>query len=166
MKVIDGSSKFSNADTVVVMSAIAVTNSTGGNTFPAGAFQPGHVIQNGVANATIIEANTTANSEALILKVKPLPVDLLAANTIKWRFGAGDTIRNVTTANVANVVATIGLGAEASITTDTLGKVTALTVTSGGAGYYVDPHVTIMIETTSSVTAAEISQLDVSALLS
>lgn len=164
MKVIDGSSKFSNADAVVVMSAIAVTNSTGGNTFPAGAFQAGHVIQNGVANATIIEANTTANSEALILKIKPLAVDLLTANTTKWRFGGGDTIRNVTTANVANVVASIGIGAEGSITTDSLGKVTALTVTSGGSGYYVEPHVTIMIETTSSVTTAEIAQLDVAAL--
>jgi hypothetical protein len=164
MKVIDGSSKFSNADTVVVMSAIAVTNSTGGNTFPAGAFQAGHIIQNGVANATIIEANTTANSEALILKIKPLATDLISANTIKWRFGAGDTIRNATTANVANVAATIGVGAEASITTDTLGKITALTVTSGGAGYYVEPHVTVKIETTSSISSAEIAQLDVSAL--
>lgn len=164
MKVIDGSSKFSNADSVVVMSAIAVTNSTGGNTFPAGAFAAGQIIQNGVANATIIEANTTANSEVLILKVKPLENDLISANTIKWRFGAGDTIRNANTANVANVVATIGIGAEASITTDTLGKVTALTVTSGGAGYYVPPHITIKIETTSSVSSAEIAQLDVSAL--
>ena len=164
MRVNDGSSKFSNADSVVIMSAIAVTNSTGGNTFPAGAFVAGHVIQNGVANATIVEANATANAEVLILKVKPLPADLLTANTIKWRFGAGDTIRNTTTANVANVAATVGGGADASITTDTLGKVTALTVTSGGSGYYVEPYVTIKIETTSSITTAEISQLDVTAL--
>lgn len=164
MRVNDGSSKFSNADTVVVMSAIAVTNSTGGNTFPAGAFIAGHVIQNGVANATIIEANATANSEVLILKIKPLASDLLAANTIKWRFGAGDTIRNVTTANVANVAATVGGGAEASITTDTLGKVTALTVTSGGSGYYIQPYVSIKIETTSSISTAEITQLDVTGL--
>lgn len=164
MRVVDGSSKFSNADSVVVMSAIAVTNSTGGNTFPAGAFVAGHVIQNGVANATIVEANATANAEVLILKVKPLASDLLAANTIKWRFGAGDTIRNATTANVANVAAIVGGGAEASITTDTLGKVTALTVTSGGSGYYVPPYVTIKIETTSSITTAEITQLDVTGL--
>jgi hypothetical protein len=164
MRVNDGSSKFSNADSVVVMSAIAVTNSTGGNTFPAGAFAAGHVIQNGVANATIIEANATANLQVLILKVKPLAADLLTANNIKWRFGAGDTIRNATTANVANVAATVGIGAEGSITTDTLGKVTALTVTSGGSGYYVEPHVTIKIENTSSITTAEISQLDVTGL--
>jgi len=164
MRVNDGSSKFSNSDTVVAMSAVAVTNSTGGNTFPSGAFVAGHVIQNGVANATIIEANATANAEVLILKIKPLASDLLAANTIKWRFGAGDTIRNVTTANVANVAAIIGGGAEASITTDTLGKVTALTVTSGGSGYYVQPYVSIQIENTSSITTAEITQLDVTGL--
>jgi len=164
MRVTDGSSKFSNADSVVVVSSLAITNSTGGNTFPAGAFVAGHVIQNGVANATIVEANSTANSEVLILKIKPLAVDLLAANTIKWRFGAGDTIRNTTTANVANVSSTIGAGAEASITTDTLGKVTALTVTSGGSGYYVPPYVSIKIENTSSISTAEISQLDVAPL--
>lgn len=164
MKVNDGSSGFSNADSVVVMSAIAVTNSTGGNTFPVGAFQAGHIIQNGVANATIVEANTTANTQALILKVKPLAADLLAANTIKWRFGAGDTIRNATTANVANVVATIGAGAGASITTDSLGKVTALSVTSGGSGYYIAPYISIKIENTSSITSAQVNQLDVTAL--
>jgi hypothetical protein len=164
MRVNDGSSKFSNSDTVVVMSAIAVTNSTGGNTFPVGAFLKDHVIQNGVANATIVEANATANAEVLILKIKPLASDLLAANTIKWRFGAGDTIRNVTTANVANVAATIGGGAQASITTDTLGKVTALTVTSGGSGYYVQPYVSIQIETTTTITTAEITQLNITGL--
>jgi hypothetical protein len=163
MKINNGSSAFSNADSVVVMSAIAITNSTGGNTFPAGAFVAGHVIQNGVANATIIEANTTANSEALILKIKPLAADLLTANTIKWRFGAGETIRNITTANVANVAAVIGSGADASITTDSLGKITALSVVSGGAGYYVPPHVTVKIDTTSSITTAEINQLDITA---
>ena len=164
MKVNDGSSGFSNADSVVIMSAIAVTNSTGGNTFPVGAFVAGHVIQNGVANATIVEANTTANTNALILKIKPLATDLISANTIKWRFGAGDTIRNTTTANVANVASTIGAGAAASITTDTLGKITALSVTSGGSGYYFQPYVSVKIENTSSITSAQINQLDVTAL--
>lgn len=163
MKVNDGSSTFSNVDTVVVMSAIAVTNSTGGNTFPAGAFVAGHVIQNGVANATIVEANSTANSQALVLKIKPLAADLISANTIKWRFGQGDTIRNATTANTANVASVIGQGAAATITTDSLGKVTALTVTSGGAGYYVAPYISIKIENTSAITSAEINQFDVTA---
>ena len=164
MKVSDGSSGFINSDSIVVMSAIAVTNSTGGTTFPGGAFSPGQVIQNGVANATIIEANATANSEVLILKIKPLTVDLLSANTIKWRFGAGETIRNANTANTANVVSIIGAGAAGSLITDSLGKITSITVTSGGSGYYIPPHITVKIESNTSITTAEINQLDVTAL--
>lgn len=164
MKVVDGSSAFVNSDSIVVVSALAVQNSTGGATFPGSAFVAGQVIQNGVANATIIEANSTANSEALILKIKPLAVDLLAANNIKWRFGAGDTIRNATTANTASVVEVIGAGADGVLTTDSLGKITSVTVTSQGTGYYVPPHVTVQIESNTSITTAEINQLDITPL--
>lgn len=164
MKVIDGSSAFTNADSVVVMSAIAVQNSSGGSTFPAGAFDVNNVIQNGVANAVIIEANSTANSEVLILKVKPLTNDLLSANTIKWRFGAGETIRNANTANTANVVALVGAGAEGSLVTDSLGKIVSINVTAEGSGYYVPPHITVKIESNTSITLSEINQLAVEPL--
>ena len=160
----NGSSLFSNTDGVVIVSALAVQNSTGGNTFPASSFVAGQVIQNGVANLVIIEANATANAEALILKVKPLAADLLTANTTKWRFGAGETIRNATTANTANVVAVIGSSATGSLVTDALGKITSISVTGQGSGYYVEPHVTVMKQSTSSLSVAEINSLDVSAL--
>jgi len=163
-RVNNGSSLFSNTDAVVFVSALAVQNSTGGSTFPAGAWQAGHTIQNGVANLVIIEANTTANTEALILKVKPLAVDLLTANTTKWRFGAGETIRNVATANVANVVAIVGAGAAGSLVTDAFGKITSISVVGQGTGYYVEPHVTVMKQTTSALSTAEINDLDVAAL--
>lgn len=163
-RVINGSSLFSNNDAVVFVSALAVQNSTGGTTFPGSAFVAGQTIQNGVANLVIIEANTTANTEALILKVRPLAADLLTANTTKWRFGVGETIRNASTANTANVVAVIGAGAAGSLVTDALGKVTSISVTGQGAGYYVAPHVTIMKQTTSSLSATEIADLDVTAL--
>ena len=163
-RVINGSSLFSNNDAVVFVSALAVQNSTGGTTFPGSAFVAGQTIQNGVANLVIIEANTTANTEALILKVRPLAADLLTANTTKWRFGVGETIRNASTANTANVVAVIGTGAAGSLVTDALGKVTSISVTGQGAGYYVAPHVTIMKQTTSSLSATEIADLDVTAL--
>jgi hypothetical protein len=163
-RVTNGSSLFSNNDGVVFVSALAVQNSTGGATFPAAAFVAGQVIQNGVANIQIIEANTTANTQALILKVKPLAADLLTANTTKWRFGAGETIRNATTANTANVVAVIGSGAAGSLVTDSLGKITSISITGQGGGYYVAPHVTVMKQTTSSLSATEIADLDVTAL--
>jgi hypothetical protein len=160
-RVINGSSLFSNTDGTIFVSALAIQNSTGGATFPAGAWVAGHTIQNGVANLVIIEANTTANTEALVLKVRPLAADLLTANTTKWRFGAGETIRNATTANTANVVAVIGSGASGSLVTDALGKITSISVTGQGTGYYVEPHVTVMKQTTSSLTSTEIADLDV-----
>ena len=160
IKVNDGASKFANNDSVVVMSALAVQNSTGGAA-SAASFVAGSVIQNGVANAVIIEANTTANSSALILKVRPEYSDLISANTIKFRFAAGEQIRNFTSGASANVVAIVGSGAVGSITTDSLGKVTAVQVIGQGSGYYVEPHVTIANNsTTSTATATELGELE------
>ena len=163
-KVINGSSLFSNTDAAVFVSALAVQNTTGGTTFAAGAFSEGHTIQNGVANLVIIEANTTANNLALVLKVKPLPSDLLTANSAKWRFTAGESIKNATTSNVAIIAATIGSGADGSIVTDSLGKVLSISVTGQGSGYYVPPHVTVAKQTASSLTATEYGDLDIQAL--
>jgi hypothetical protein len=164
-RVNNGSSLISNTDTVVFVSALAVQNSTGGSTFPVGAWQSGHTIQNGVANLVIIEANTTANTDALILKVRPYANNLAdgTANTTKWRFGVGETIRNTTTANVANVVAVVGTGAAGSLVTDAFGKITSISVVGEGSGYYVEPHVTVMKQTTSALSATEIGDLDVTA---
>jgi hypothetical protein len=163
IRVNDGSSKFGNSDTVVVMSALAVQNSTGGAA-AAASFTAGSVIQNGIANAVIVEANSTANTEALILKVRPEWVDLQSANTIKWRFSAGESIRNVTSGVSANVVAVVGSGAVGSITTDSLGKVTAIQVVGEGSGYYVEPYVTISNNsTTSTFTSTELQELELAA---
>jgi len=163
IKVNDGASKFANNDSVVVMSALAVQNSTGGAA-AAASFVAGSVIQNGVANAVIIEANITANSTALILKVRPEYPDLISANTIKFRFAAGEQIRNVTSGVSANVAAIVGSGAVGSLTTDSLGKVTAVQVLAQGSGYYVEPHVTIANNsTTSTFTATELGELELAA---
>ena len=165
-RVNNGSSLFSNTDGVIVVSALAVQNSTGGNTFPAGAFANGQTIQNGVANLVIVEANATANAEVLILKVRPYANNLGdgTANTTKWRFGPGETIRNANTSNTANVVALIGTGAAGSLVTDALGKVTSISVVGQGSGYYVPPHITIMKQTASALSSTEIGDLDVDAL--
>jgi hypothetical protein len=163
IKVNDGASKFSNSDTVVVMSALAVQNSTGGAA-AAASFVAGSKIQNGVANAVIIEANTTANSSALILKVRPEYSDLQSANTIKFRFAAGEQIRNFTSGVSANVVAIVGSGAVGSLTTDSLGKVTAVQIIGQGSGYYVEPHVTIANNsTTSTFGETELVELELAA---
>lgn len=160
-RVIDGSSGFSNTDTAVIVSSLAIQNSTGGSGFPGGAFAVNQIIQNGVANAIIVEANATANSEALLLKLRPLSTDLQTANTLKWKFTAGETIRNANTANVANIAAVIGSGAQAAIVTDALGKIVSLSPINLGSGYYYQPYVTVSITSGSGINASEITQLDV-----
>lgn len=163
-KVIDGSSSFSKNDTVVIVSSIAVQNSTGGTTFANSGFVPGDVIQNGVANCTIIEANTTANSSVVILKIRPLAVDLKTANTLLWKFSNTETITDSTTNDYAKIVQVIGSGAEASLTTDALGKITAMSVVSQGSGYYYPPYVSVSITSGStSILNSQIDQLSVTA---
>lgn len=163
-KVVDGSSGFANTDTAVIVSSLAVQNSTGGANFPAGAFSVGDTIQNGVANAVIVEANTTANTQALVLRIKPLAGDLQTANTLLWRFSAGETIVNANTANTANVVSLIGQSATATLTTDSLGKITSITSLGNGSGYYHPPYVAVSITSGGSTTASQINQLNVSPL--
>jgi len=160
-KVTDGSSGFSNSDSVVVVSAIAVQNSTGGTEFPAGGFDVNDVIQNGVANAVILEANNTANSEALVLKIRPLASDLQTANTLKWKFTSGETILNANTANTANVISVIGTNAQGSLITDSLGKILSITPINSGSGYYYPPHVGVSITSNSGIGTAEINQLNI-----
>lgn len=161
--VIDGSTGFSNSDTIEVVSALAVQNTSGGKEFPVGAFAINNIIQNGYANAIIVEANTTANSEALVLRIKPLPGDLKSANNVKWRFNNLETIRNANTGNSAIVSEIIGSGAKGSILTNSLGKIQSISVVNRGSGYYYAPFVAASITSNSSITNSEISQLNVDA---
>ena len=164
INVIQGSRNVSNSDAIVVVSAIAVQNSTGGSSFTAGSFNVGDTIQNGVANAVIIEANTTANTKALVLKIKPLSEDLLTANTLLWKFSAGENILNYNTAATAKIADTIGDGADAALSTDSLGKITSITMTAGGSGYYVEPHVTVKkLFASGPLSATNITELDLTA---
>ncbi len=164
--IVDGSSGFSNNDTVVVVPAIAIQNSTGGATFPAGAFTNTHIITNNVANLEIIEVDSTSNSQALILRVKPVANNLKTANSILWTINPGDTITNLSNVgNYANVIAIVGSGAEATLVTDALGKLTSIQEVNLGRGYYVRPHVAISITSGgTSITNNQINQANVTAL--
>lgn len=161
--VIDGSTGFSNSDTIEVISSIAIQNSVGGKDFDPGSFSVNHVIQNGYANAIIVEANTTANSDALLLRIKPLPDDLKSANNVKWRFNNLETIRNANTGNSAVISEIIGSGAKGSIVTNSLGKIQSVSVVNKGSGYYYAPFVTASITSNSNITNSEISQLNIDA---
>lgn len=161
-KVNNGSSGFSSRDSVVVVPAIAIQNSSGGKTFATNTFVAGHIITNGVANATIVEVDSTSNTDYLVLKLKPLAADLKTANSILWQFYSSDTVvESSNSLAQAKVTGIIGQGAKGTLSVDSVGKITAVTQTSLGSGYYVVPYVGIAPTSDSTVTASAISQVDI-----
>lgn len=138
------SSGFSNTDSVVFTSAIAIQNSSGGTSF-ANNFYVGDFITDSVANAQIVTVDTTTNTEVVILRVKPRAVDLKAANADLWAFETNTNIQttNTSASDIATIVGIIGSGAAGSLVTGALGEVDQLAVTQKGTGYYALPTVTI-----------------------
>jgi Phage-related tail fibre protein len=152
IQIANASAGFSNSDSVVILSALAVQNSTGGTTL-ANNFFVGDGVTDGTANVQIVEVNTTANSAAIILKVKPLPAGLNAANSDTWTFSTNTTVQstNAAPSDVVKVVGFVGTGAAALMRTGTInGEVSTVTVTQKGSGYYVAP--TVSIQSTGATT--------------
>ncbi len=150
--VLGGGSGFSNSDNIVVLSAIKLA----GNSY---AFQAGERITQSTtgAKAVIKTVNTTAFSNTTLITIKPLNSDLIGSNSAAWAFEAGyNIVGNISLATgmVANIV---GSGAQGIVRTDSLGIVTSVSLTEGGAGYEVLPHVTI----NTSNTTADLSTLDI-----
>lgn len=143
--VVNGSSGFSKEDRVVILSAIAIQNSTGGKAF-ANNFYSGDYITDMTANVQIIEApDTTTLENAVILKIKPRAVDLKNGDSSKWTLGLNNSIVsvNATPSDSAKIVSIIGSGASALIDTTTLGAIESVNITSKGSGYSVVPSVSI-----------------------
>ena len=144
------SAGFSNTDIPVFLSAITVQNTSGGQSFvnatgQACTFVVGETItqQFTGAQATIAQVNSTANVDNLVLKIKPLASQLRIGNTDSWTFLEGYGFTSATSKITANLISTIGSGAEGSILTDADGGVTTLIVTKKGSGYYVEPYVSV-----------------------
>lgn len=158
-----GSTLYSNNDTVVFVSAITVTNSSGGNSFvnsTSGActFSIGQTIVGGTstANLVITEVNNTINSAALVLKVRPTTVDITAlnANTARWTLTNAELISVSGGVQGANITSLIGSGAAATLVTDSSGTINAVSLTNRGTGYYAPPYVTVASNTGSFSTLA------------
>lgn len=163
----DGSSGFANSDQVVVTSAIAIQNSTGGTTIPGLTVEVNDYIRNaGVATAQIVEVNSTARSDALVLRIKPVPTNLTSSNNALWTFYEGDSVEiykfaTPTIKSTANKIEKIyGFGAAGSLITDSLGKVVSIAVTNSGQNYDFEPFVSI---SSNSAVVTEIEQFSATA---
>ena len=138
------SAGFSNTDSVVFLSAIAIQNSTGGTSFTNN-FYPQDYISDGTANVQVVSVDTTTNTEVVILRVKPRAVDLKAANSDLWTLTVNNNIQssNATPSDVARITKIIGSGATGLLKTGAAGEVDSITVTAKGSGYTVLPTVSI-----------------------
>ena len=138
----NGGIGFSNSDSVVVSPAIVVNVSSGTFTNTEYLYQPFTG-----ANVQIIGIDTTtlANTNQVILRIKPRTIDLYAntSNSVNWTILNSYPVRNAGSTVTADVESIVGDGAKALITTDSTGKVIDVTVTSVGTGYETLPHVTI-----------------------
>jgi len=162
IRVVARSSGFSNTDSIVVLSAIEVQNTTGGTTFSnttgSVVFAAGDIITQSStgANATVISVDTTANTQAVTLRIKPLTSDLQIANTDNWDFEINQDI-TVTAKGISDSVLAnfVGQGANASLTTTGEGGINTVTMTNKGTGYRIVPHITVSTENNqpSTITA-------------
>ena len=147
--VVNGGVGFSNSDTVQITSALIVANSTIGS--GAGVSQ---TIGANTANVYVIESNTTfgtlqvgsntytSSAGYTLLKIRPITADLSNSSVpaSKWNITVGQSI--VQGSNSALVVAKVGSGASATLTTDGSGIITDVSLVSSGSDYDILPHVT------------------------
>ena len=138
----NGGSGFSNNDVPVFLSALVVNVSSG-------SFNVSDHITNLVrANSTVVavDSTTLADSGQVILSIKPMSADLIAANSSanNWSFSNSEAIQVYGNPAVAGTIeGVIGYGANGIIRTDSTGKIVSFTMNNKGASYTVLPTVTI-----------------------
>ena len=142
--ILNGSSGFVSTDKVVVLSAIAIQNTSGGTAF-ANNFFAGDYLTDGTANVQIKAVDTTTISGSIVLKIAPRLEDLKSGDISKWTLNTNTNVQtaNATPSSLARVVSIIGSGATAVITTAQIGEVTSIDILNKGIGYTVLPSVTI-----------------------
>ena len=152
VRVDNGGIGFSNTDTVVFSSALTIAGNT--STFEVGE----RVTQAGTnARAIVKSLDTAAVPGATVISIKPLVTDLQSSNALAWAFNAGNNIVGNVTLSTANVASVVGQGAQGFLTTDSLGIVQTISLSSGGNNYTILPHVTIQ----TSNNSATVGSLDI-----
>lgn len=153
----NGGLGFANSDTLHIISALTVQVSSG-------SFTNGEIFTQATSGARqqIVGIANGATSNTKILSIKPINTEQLAntfANSTSWTIQTGYNITGNTSSAVANVVSQIGSGAVGSISTDSLGVVRNIVLSSGGKDYTTLPQVVIKPASAS----ASVSTLDLSA---
>jgi hypothetical protein len=145
VNITNASQGFTNADSLVILSAIEVQNTSGGLEFANGIFEVDEIITQDTtgAQAVITSVNATANSTALVLQIKPLTSQLAIGNTTSWSFETDYNIISSNTENEGVLAGFVGTGATGIIETTTVGAIRKVDIAFQGVNYYVPPYATI-----------------------
>jgi len=157
----NGGTGFSNSDTVQIVSQILVEFTNG--TIGAGN-NISQTIETATANLNVLSVNSSFGSVTLttveangdtssvtytdtnykILSVKPIQTDLsnTSVTSTKWTTSVGYNVIQGAS-NTANVVAILGAGASAVLTTDSQGTINDISMVSSGSNYSFLPYVTV-----------------------
>lgn len=151
IEVLNGGLAFSNADTVVAVSAVVLS-------VASGSLSVGDYLMNDQnANVEIvsIDSTTLANNSLSIVTVKPRSSDLAnsEANSAFWTLQIGQSVTNPAASLSASVTNIIGGGLKAAIVTNGSGAIQQLPILARGVGYTTPPYVTIRsIDNTTGYT--------------
>lgn len=157
VKIIAGGSNFSNSDIVVCTPQVAVS-------LTSGSFSNGdYIVQPSTgANLQIIavDEDTLASEGKILLQVKPINQHLAnaAVNAASWTLQAYADITDQTNTVAGSITDVFGSQFSASIITNGIGKVSAVTIDNTGVGYDYVPHVSIRsIGNLSGVNALDLT---------
>lgn len=152
----NGGLGFSNSDSVIVTSSIVVN-------VTSGSFSNGDFINDGgTANVEIVGIDTTtlANTGQEIWKVKPRDADLTnsSVTSTAWTIANNASIADSGASATGTVEKVIGSGLEASIITNSIGRITSITPTANGSGYTTIPSITVKSDNnTTGVGALDVT---------
>jgi len=162
----DPSSGFANSDTVVILSAIEVSNVTSG-TSEGISLGSSEVLLDDSGTPTV-RVETYAAQEVLeeentvLLRIKPVDSDLAPTpDATFWEnLEEGTTLIGQTTGQEVKVVKIRGTGATGKITTTRTGSIASAEISTGGKDYDILPYVTLY---STTATTLQVGQLTLTA---
>ena len=142
---------FSNSDVVVILPAIEVVTVTDSDNSWPNPFVQGETLTNSSGSIEVLltsDSNfyTNTENESSILRIKPNPTKQSGSSldVDSWeKLAVGTILTTSSSNNELKVIGFRGTGATGTVTTTTAGQISDLTLTRGGVGYDVLPHVSV-----------------------
>jgi hypothetical protein len=140
VNIVVGGIAFSNSDSLVALSQIICTSTTGTPT-------PGTYLNNGngLSNVQIMEVTSLPTANQYVLQIAPRSVDLANSqcNSQYWSFSVNDSLTNPASTLALTLNQIVGAGLQGNVITNSVGTIINVPLTGGGVGYIYNPFITI-----------------------